>query len=229
MDAYIGVPVITALLLGLIGSTSPCQLTTNVTALAYVSRESTGSRHFMAAALAYMLGKVTVYSLIGLLVVVAGLELSSMAVPVAVVARKAIGPALILVGIIMLADLKWGRFLGSGVSGWLEDRARRGGPFGPFLLGSAFSLAFCPTLFWLFFGLLIPLSLSSAVGVFYPGVFALGTVLPLMIMAVLLSWGAKAAGERILGMRRLSRIMQRATGVVFLIGGINEAVLYWLW
>jgi cytochrome c-type biogenesis protein len=229
LDDYIGVPAITALLLGLIGATSPCQLSTNVAALAYVSRQATSSRRVMVAALAYTLGKVTVYSLLGLLVVAVGLELSRMAVPMAVVARKALGPLLILVGIIMVANLRWGFPSGPPVSAWLEDRAKREGSLGPFLLGLAFSLAFCPTLFWLFFGILMPLSLSSGVGMVYPGLFALGTVLPLMMFAVLLSLGAKAARERILGMRRLSHLVQRATGAIFVIVGINETVPYWFW
>jgi cytochrome c-type biogenesis protein len=229
LDGYIGVPAITALLLGLIGATSPCQLTTNVTALAYVSRQATSPRRVMVAALAYMLGKVAVYSLLGLLVVAVGLELSRMAVPVAVVARKALGPLLIMIGIIMVANLRWGPSFGTVMSAWLESRAKQGERLGPFLLGLAFSFAFCPTLFWLFFGLLMPLSLSSGAGIVYPGLFALGTVLPLMVFAVLLSWGAKAARERMLGMRRLAPLMQRATGAIFVIGGINETVLYWFW
>jgi cytochrome c-type biogenesis protein len=227
LDSYIGVPAITALLLGLIGATSPCQLTTNLTALAYVSRQATSPHRVMVASLAYILGKVTVYSLLGLLVVVVGLELSRTAVPVAIVARKALGPLLIVAGIIMVANLKWGFSVGTGVSAWLEDRARRDRRLGPFLLGLAFSFAFCPTLFWLFFGLLIPLSLSSGTGIVYPGLFALGTALPLMILAALLSWGVKAARERTLGMQRLNHLAQRAAGVVFLLGGINETVLYW--
>jgi cytochrome c-type biogenesis protein len=69
-------PLITATVLGLIGSTSPCQLTTNLGALAYTSAEP-GRRGPMALALAYVAGKVTVYSLAGAAVIVAGVARST--------------------------------------------------------------------------------------------------------------------------------------------------------
>jgi cytochrome c-type biogenesis protein len=51
--------------------------------------------------------------------------------------------------------------LGQRLSRWLEARVSHEGIQGAFSLGIAVSLAFCPTLFWLFFGLLMPLALSS--------------------------------------------------------------------
>jgi hypothetical protein len=49
-----------------------------------------------------------------------------------------------------------------------------GGAGRAYLLGLAFSLAFCPTLFWLFFGLTVPLALRSAGGWSFPGLLAAG-------------------------------------------------------
>jgi hypothetical protein len=45
-----------------------------------------------------------------------------------------------------------------------------GGAGRAYLLG----LAFCPTLFWLFFGLTVPLALRSAGGWSFPGLLAAG-------------------------------------------------------
>ncbi len=229
LDARVGIPVVTALLLGLIGSTSPCQLTTNVAALAFVSREAASSRRVVASALAYLLGKVAVYSVLGMLIVVAGLELSRTAIPVVVVMRKALGPLLILIGLLMLGVLRLDLSVGQRLSSRLEESARRGGPLGPFLLGVAFAFAFCPTLFWLFFGLLVPLSISSRDGLLYPGLFALGTSLPLLAFAGLLALGARNVSRYVHQVKRLDRLARRAAGVVFIIGGANETILYWLW
>ncbi len=229
LDARVGIPVVTALLLGLIGSASPCQLTTNVTALAFVSREATSPRRVVASALAYLLGKVAVYSVLGVLIVVAGLELSRVAVPVAVAVRKAMGPLLVLVGLVMLGVLKLNFSLGQGLSERLELSARRAGSANPFLLGVAFAFAFCPTLFWLFFGLLVPLSLSSREGLLYPGVFALGTTLPLLTFAGLVALGTRNAGKYVRQMKQFDPYLRRAVGVVFILAGINETVIYWLW
>ena len=68
----INVPLVSALLFGLIGALSPCQLSSNLAALAWVSR-GVGSQGAVArATLAYVLGKVTVYTLVGGAVIVLG-------------------------------------------------------------------------------------------------------------------------------------------------------------
>jgi hypothetical protein len=71
------IPVITAFLLGLVGATSPCQLTCNVSALAYVSRDLGNRRETLIQTFAFVLGKVLVYSLIGGVVIYLGLQMSS--------------------------------------------------------------------------------------------------------------------------------------------------------
>ena len=59
----------------------------------------------------------------------------------------------------------------------LRARPSARGPLGAYLLGVAFSFASCPTLFWLFFGLTIPLALRSTGGWTFPGVFPFGSSL----------------------------------------------------
>src|SRR3970282_323741 len=141
------VPLVSALLFGLIGATSPCQLTTNLGALAF-SASRAGTAPVLGASLAYIAGKVLVYSVVGGLVVVLGLQLQGVSIPVVVVARKLLGPLMLLVGLACC-----------------RRRAGKasGGGRGAFLLGVAVSFAFCPTLFWLFFGLTVPLALRSPV------------------------------------------------------------------
>ena len=57
-------PAVSAVLFGLIGAASPCQLTTNLSALA-LGASHPGRAGALKAALAYASGKVVVYSLIG--------------------------------------------------------------------------------------------------------------------------------------------------------------------
>lgn len=76
--------------------------------------------------------------------------------------RKIMGPLLILVGLYMVGLIKLP-------------------PFGSFMLGFSFSLAFCPTMFILFFVTLMPIVLSSYYGFILPSIFAFGTALPLIL------------------------------------------------
>jgi cytochrome c-type biogenesis protein len=164
----IDVPLVSALLLGLIGATSPCQLTTNAGALAYVARAGGPQRSAAVNAAAYLLGKALVYTVIGATVILAGRQLAQGSIPVIVAARKVLGPLMILLGLYLLGLLPLRFSFGQGLAGWLEARASSG-VAGAFLLGAAFSFAFCPTLFLLFFGLTIPLALRRRSGWFTRG------------------------------------------------------------
>lgn len=226
LDATIGLPLVSALLFGLLGATSPCQLTTNAGALAYAVRAGGARRSIAVNATAYLFGKVLVYTLVGVAVILAGRQLAQGTIPIVVVARRALGPLMILLGLYFLGLVPLRFPLGQGLTDWLEARARPGAG-GSFLLGIAFSFAFCPTLFLLFFGLTIPLALRSPVGVAYPAVFALGTTLPLLGFAVLLAAGAGARQGYLQGARRIDTWLRPAAGLVLILAGLNDTVIYW--
>lgn len=156
-----------------------------------------------------MLGKALVYTVLGVAVILAGRELSTRLIPIVVVARKAFGPLMLLHGlhVLGLAPLRFS--LGRGLTAWLAARSG-GGTGGAFLLGSAFAFCFCPTHFLLFFGLTIPLALRSSVGVVYPGVFALGTALPLLGLTALLIARTGATGRYLAGARRVDTWLRPA-------------------
>lgn len=222
----LGVPLVSALLFGLIGATAPCQLTTNAGALAYVARGASHRRAVVGDALAYLLGKALVYTVLGGVVILLGGQLAQNSIPVVVVARKVLGPMMILLGLYLLGVVPLRFSLGHGLTDWLKARAGSG-VAGAFLLGIAFAFAFCPTLFLLFFGLTLPLALRSPVGAVYPGVFAFGTTLPLLGLAGLLTAGAGATQGYLKGARRLDAWLRPLAGVVLILAGLNDTLVYW--
>lgn len=229
----INVPLASALLFGLIGATAPCQLSTSVAALAFLSRGVNEPGRVWGQTATFVAGKVTVYLLVGGLIVLLGLQLNQLtgtALPVMVVARRALGPLLIAVGLFMLGVLRSRLSLGGRFSAWLEAKVgRRRGLVPAYLLGVAFAFTFCPTLreAWLFFGLTIPLAIASPGGLLFPGVFALGTALPVVALAMLLESGAGNVGQFLKRFKAADVWIQRGVGVVFLLIGVNEIVLYW--
>ncbi len=220
------VPLLSALLFGVIGATAPCQLTTSGGALAYVAQRAGDRRAVARDALAYLLGKALVYTVVGVAVILTGRQLAQGLIPVVVVARKVLGPLMILLGLSLLGLVPLRFALGHGIAGRLEARAGSGAG-GAFLLGAAFSFAFCPTLFLLFFGLTIPLALRSPVGAVYPGVFALGTTLPLLGLVGLLAAGVGATRGYLAGVRRLDAWLRPVAAVVLILAGLNDTVVYW--
>jgi cytochrome c biogenesis protein CcdA len=222
----VAVPAAAAVIFGLIGATSPCQLSTSLGALAYVAARP-GRGRAIGLALAYVGGKVTVYGLVGAAVVLAGLQLQTVSIPVVVAARKALGPLMIVVGLALVGLWSPRIALGQRLAERLRSGVTASGAGGAYLLGLAFSLAFCPTLFWLFFGLTVPLALRSAGGWSFPGLFAIGASLPLLAVAALVTVGAGAVGRMLGSTRRLERPLRLAAGFVLLAVGLHDTLLYW--
>src|SRR6266545_2450040 len=219
------VPALSALLFGLIGATSPCQLTTNLGALAF-SASRPGRLGPVWASLSYAFGKVAVYFMVGAAVIFLGFGLQAASIPVVVVARKLLGPLMLVIGLGLIGWIRLPR-AGGGVGEALKARLRGEGQASAFLLGIAFSFAFCPTLFWLFFGLTLPLALRSHGGWAFPGLFAVGTTLPLLAVAAGVALGLGTT-ERLAGrLTRVHRALRWAAGMLFMLGGLHDTIVYW--
>jgi cytochrome c-type biogenesis protein len=224
--AAVPIPGLSAVLFGLIGATSPCQLTTNLSALALSARQPQPG-DVVRSALAYAAGKVAVYTLVGGAVIVLGLELQAASIPVVVVARKLLGPLMLGVGLLLMGVVRLRVEFGHRLSHRLSTIRPVQGARGAFFLGVAFSFAFCPTLFWLFFGLTLPLALGDPAGWSFPGLFAVGTSLPLLVGAGGVALGLGAV-ERVAGkIARLHRAATVAAGIVFVLAGLHDTLVYW--
>ena len=227
LDARIGIPLVTALLLGMLGAAAPCQLTQSVGMLTILGRRDGGQARWQGA-LAYLAGKALVYSALGVLAVVLGAGLAETSIPVFVAARKVLGPLMIVVGLVMVGTLRWSWAPGAGLAARIREIARLRAGGAPFLLGVAFGFAFCPTLFALFVGLLIPLALSRPDGAVYPALFALGTTLPLLAILGLVSVGGGALRQYARPIGRGQQLVGVLAGVLLLLVGLNDTVVYWL-
>jgi len=199
------VALFSALLLGLIGAMAPCQLSASVGAMTYFgNRQMQNSHVSWREMIWYLVGKMTVLGC----------------------ARMLLGPLLILIGIFLLG---WIRLPGVGArfSAALNQCARKwGGNSGAFLMGVAFSLGFCPTMFWLFFGLLMPLTMDVEYGLMLPPLFAVGTALPLLLFLGI-SYGVGRHRLPIRKARQVGRWVQRVAGVFFILLGIADMMIFW--
>ena len=98
----LNIPVLSALLLGLITAISPCPMATNIAAIAYVSRRVKERRYAVITGALYTLGRMFSYSILGVMIIVAGLEIPGVASFLQDFGEQALGPLLIAVGVIML-------------------------------------------------------------------------------------------------------------------------------
>ncbi|MDQ6693778.1 MAG: sulfite exporter TauE/SafE family protein, partial [Chloroflexota bacterium] len=98
----LGVPFVSAFLLGVLGTTAPCQLSTNFAALAFLARQPSERGATFRATLAYIAAKTVVYTLLGLVVLTLGRQLFNAAGLYLDWARKIIGPVMVLLGLAVL-------------------------------------------------------------------------------------------------------------------------------
>jgi len=222
----INVPVLSALLLGLITAISPCPLATNIAALAYVSRKVKERRYAVITGALYTLGRMFSYSILGVIIIVAGIEIPGVASFLQDFGEQVLGPLLIVVGVIMLSINRISFSLGGGRLSSIGGKVANWGMIGGFLLGALFALAFCPYSAVLFFGVLIPLSLKSAGGVALPAVYAIGTGLPVLVFGVLISAGVARVSTWLNAVTRVEKIIRVAVSIIFIGVGIYLVVLW---
>ena len=224
---YLQIPLVTVVLLGLIGATAPCQLTTSLSALAYASARPDHDHPFLIG-LAYVAGKVSFYTFVGMLVILAGFRLDAMSIPIVQTARKALGPLMVFIGVGLLGLIPLRTSIGHGLAVRLQARFAGRGLAGAYVLGVAFSFAFCPTLFWLFFGLTLPLAIQSPGGWAFPGLFAAGSSLPLLLVTGIVAAGFGAVGGLTGRLRQIAVPLRMAAGTVLMIAGTHDIFVYWL-
>ncbi|MEF2278411.1 sulfite exporter TauE/SafE family protein [Deinococcus sp. YIM 134068] len=229
LRARTGASLLTPFLLGLLAATAPCQLSTGAATLAYVARDGHAGGVWPRS-LAFVGARVLVYLVLGAVAVYAFGGSMTASGHFFTGVRRVLGPLMFLVGLVMVGVVRLRFTLGTRLAGRLEERARVGrGTLGAFLLGLALSLAFCPTLFLLYFGLTLPLMLTAPLGALYPVAFVLGMTLPLLVLVAFLP-GASASEQQtyVGGLGRVHQLATPLAGAVFVLAGLYDTFVSWL-
>lgn len=218
IDQY-NVPLLSAFVLGIMTSISPCPLATNITAIAYISKDIKTPKHTLTSGLIYTLGRGISYTLLATLIYL-GFSTFSIASIFQGWGDKILGIVLILIALIMFGVIK----INFGSKSEKVERAKEWlatkGHIGTLLLGVLFALAFCPYSGVLFFGILIPLVLKSTESLLLPPLFALGTGLPVIIFSFILAFSVGKVGRMYNAMSRIEKVMRYGVATVFLLAGV---------
>jgi cytochrome c-type biogenesis protein len=216
-----------ALWLGILTSISPCPLASNVAAISYVGRHVADPRRVLLAGLAYSLGRALAYVAVGWLVVASILSIPSVSLFLQQRVNQVLGPLLVLIGIGILGWIPW-RLPSAGFGHGLRERLAGRGVLGAGALGVLFALSFCPVSAGLFFGGLVPLATSARSSVLLPAVYGVGTGLPVVLFAVLISLGARGVARAFHALTRVEPVARVVTGVVFIGAGLYLALTHLL-
>ncbi|PKO98396.1 MAG: cytochrome C biogenesis protein [Bacteroidetes bacterium HGW-Bacteroidetes-8] len=209
---------ITAIILGLMTAISPCPLATNISAIGFISRDIENRKLVFIKGLVYTAGRAISYTALAVLLFF-GVNQVDITSIFQGWGEKVLGPVLILIGLFMLDVIKI-KFAGlSSITEKLGESSKKS-YWGTLLLGMIFALAFCPYSGVLYFAMLIPITISSAGGLYLPILYAIATGIPVIIFAWLLAYAVGNVGKMYSRIKIFEVWFRRVVAVLFILVGI---------
>lgn len=212
------IPILTAFVLGLMTAISPCPLATNISAIGFISRDIEDRKKVFVNGLIYTLGRVISYTGLALI-----LFLGANQIDVSLIfqgwGEKILGPLLILIGLFMLDIIKIKVPDLFGITNKIGEKSK-GSYWSTLLLGILFALAFCPYSGVLYFGMLIPITITSPNGLYLPVLYAIATGIPVIIFAWLLAFAMNNVGKLYNSIKTFECWFRRIVAILFMMVGL---------
>jgi len=219
-------PWVTALVLGLMTAISPCPLATNITAVGFISKDIENRNRVFINGLLYTLGRAITYTGIAF-VIYLGADQFKFSGFFQLYGEKILGPLLIIIGLFMLDVIKIKFPRMNGLTSRMENK-KSWGFFDAILLGMIFAMAFCPYSGVLYFGMLVPMTVASASGLYLPVVFAIATGIPVIIFAWILAFSIGSIGGVYNKMKNFEIWFRRVIAVLFIVVGMYYIIRVFL-
>lgn len=185
-------PFWSAALLGLLIAVAPCPMTLNITAIAFISRNISNKKRVFSNGIYFTLGTLVSYSALAMLIYY-GANLTKLSLFFQQYSQAIIGPLLLVVGVFMTGYLTFNSPSFSKIVQRFE-KYQTFRPWDSFLLGFVLSLAFCPYSGVLYFGILMPLILSTSTPLLVLA-FSLAAAIPVVIFAWLIAFSISELGK----------------------------------
>jgi cytochrome c-type biogenesis protein len=217
-------PIVSALVLGLLTAISPCPMATNITAIGFIGKDLANRNRVFYNGLVYTLGRTVSYSVLAFILFFGADQLRISGV-FQQYGEKIIGPLLIVIGILMLGIIRFN----FPAFGKLSERFQNKSRFNfwdVFLLGVIFALAFCPYSGVLYFGMLIPLTISTS-GLHLPVVFAVATGIPVILFAWMIAFTLSGMGNLYKKVKSFEFWFRKVVAVLFIGIGVYYVIAVW--
>jgi cytochrome c biogenesis protein CcdA len=223
--ANTSLPIVSALVLGLLTAISPCPMATNITAIGFIGKDIDSRNRIFYNGLFYTLGRTFSYTALALIIFL-GADQFHISGVFQTYGEKIIGPLLLIIGIFMLGIFQLNFPSFNRIVERFQSRKKMSF-WETFLLGVVFALAFCPYSGVLYFGMLIPLTLSTS-GLHLPVVFALATGLPVVLFAWLIAYTISGIGNLYKGLKSFEFWFRKVVALVFIGVGIYYIIEVWI-
>jgi len=220
-------PYLSAFILGLMSAISPCPLATNITAIAYISRNIENKNAVFLNGIIYTLGRGITYFVIALILFL-GVSKFAVASFLQSNGEKFLGPLLVLIGIFMLDFIKINLPSLGKISDYFQRKQNSFDWLSSLIMGILFALAFCPYSGVLYFGMLIPITLAEPHGLYLPLIFAFATGLPVIIFAYIISFTIANVGNLFNKIKTFENWFRKIVGLVFIIIGFYYIYIFYI-
>ncbi len=217
-------PMVSALVLGLLMAIAPCPMTINITAIGYIGKDIGNRKRIFYNGIFYALGTVFSYSILALILYL-GADQFRIASAFQQYSEKIVGPLLLVIGILMtgLVNINFPAFTK------LTDRFQNRGKYSfwdAFILGMILALAFCPYSGILYFGMLVPLTLSSSAP-YLPVLFSMAAAIPVVIFAWLLAFTVSGVGIMYKRIKAFEYWFSKFVALLFIGIGLYYILVIW--
>ena len=211
---------------GVLTSISPCPLATNIAAISYIGRRVDMTGSVLVSGLLYMLGRMVTYVALGSLLISSTQMIPDVANFLQKYMNIALGPVLILMGILLFDIIKLSIPGSGGVNDGMQQFIERTGIWGAGLLGVIFALSFCPVSAALFFGSLFSLALVHNSAFVMPSLYGIGTAIPVVGFSFLLAFSTQLLGRAYGRISLFESWARRITALIFIAAGIYYCLQY---
>ena len=165
----------------------PCPLAANISAISLLSGTPGSKKIQVTLIIFYSLGYMIVLLGIAVLINFGLISIPRLSIYLQSILSSFLGPMLIFVGMVLTEMIKLSlpyKVLYPDKNHWKSN---------PhiyfFLIGILLALSFCPATAFIYFGLMIPLSVNHSQIVLFPLLYAVGALLPIIATSILISRG----------------------------------------
>lgn len=238
-------PIITAFVLGLLTIISPCPFCSDITAVGYIGKDVRSRGVILRNGFSYALGKIVTYWGLSFIFILGG-DIAPVQHFLEEYGERFLGPFFIVCALLILifsllethhhechcGEAEHHHHDHHHHSKWLEKVAHavpENSGIGAFVIGLIGSLAFCPYTGVLYFGVLIPLTVSEPVVWSWslPLAFALATALPVLLITSLFAYGLTSISRINAHIHQLERILRILCITIFMGIGLYLTVSVW--
>ena len=218
------VQIFTALLLGLLTILDPCTLMTSITAISYIDKEINNRRKVLTNGLMFVLGKLVTYVMLSVPFLL-GAQTDGIQHVLSHWGEPILAAFMLVCGIVLLFSGHHHHEHDHGISKMLQKADSDSSWLWSFVLGIFFAIAVCPHRLVYFLTMIdITLTLPDTWNWLMPVVFGLGTGLPIMLIAWLVSYSAVSIGKLTSRMGTFEKWFRHICAVLFIILGVYLAV-----